>query len=329
MKVLRRLVRILLVLVTVVVLAALVTIGWLGSGRLVSPDRRLLQDYHRERLERPADFGLRLTSYTGPGRTPCLLVEPAPGGRSDRSRALRGRLGHAPPWGEIRGTVVMLHGHGGRKEDHLPICERFCAAGFRSIVPDLPGHGDHPYPLATFGKRECAWVEALVDDAIDRHGLPDQPVFLFGISQGGAIALQTAARAPDRWAGVISISSFAALDRTIERSAANFDPRSRQLAGLGSFAVGCGSWCRAGYIPGEIRPAEAARKLTMPVMVVHGCDDRFIPISDAEEIVANIPTGTKRLRPVPGGGHGDVLAADAGRLYPEMCRFLIDAASGQ
>lgn len=329
MKLLRRLVRFLVVLVTLLVLAALVTIGWLGSGRLVSPDRRVLQEYHRERLERPADFGLRLTSYTGPGRTPCLLVEPAPGGPSQRSRALRSRLPHAPPWGEIRGTIVMLHGHGGRKEDHLPICERFCAAGFRCLVPDLPGHGDHPYPLATFGKKECAWVESLVDDAKDRLAIPDQPLFLFGISQGGAISLQTAAKNPDRWAGVISVSSFAALDRTIERSAASFDPRTRQLAGLGTFAVGCGSWCRAGYMPGEIRPVAAARMLTMPVMLVHGSDDRFIPITDAEEIYANIPTEAKLLRPVPGGGHGDVLAADADRLYPEMCRFLLDAASGQ
>ncbi|GAA5481469.1 alpha/beta hydrolase family protein [Haloferula sargassicola] len=306
-------------------LAALSTIGWLGSGHLVEPKRRALQDYHLERLEHPAAFGLKITAYTGPEKTPCLLVEPEPGGRGWRARDLRKSLKRPPPWGEILGTVVMLNGHGGRKEDHLPSCERFTAAGFRCLVPDLPGHGDHPAPHATFGKDECELIEALVDDLPGRFSLKPQPVFLYGVSQGGAIALQTAARSPQRWAGVISAAAFASLERTVERSAAELAPKYAGLAPVAAFSVGCGSWLRAGYAPWQIRPAKAAEKLTMPVMIIHGENDRFIPFADAREIFDRIPAETKILRPVVDGTHGRVLATDAGHLYPEMCRFLLDA----
>ena len=305
-------------------LGTLTAVGWFGSGHLVEPKRRALQDYHLERLGDPTRFGLQITAYTGPARTPCLLVEPAPGSREWRGREVRRALRQAPPWGEVLGTVVMLNGHGGRKEDHLPSCERFTAVGFRCLVPDLPGHGDHPAPHATFGKEECELVEALVDDLHGRFSLKPQPLFLYGVSQGGAIAIQTAARSPERWSGVISAAAFASLERTVERSAADLAPKCAGLAPVAAFSVGCGSWLRAGYAPWQIRPAKAAENLTMPVMIIHGENDRFIPFADAEEIFSSIPAETKILRPVADAGHGRVLATDAEHLYPEMCRFLLN-----
>ncbi|MBB5350216.1 pimeloyl-ACP methyl ester carboxylesterase [Haloferula luteola] len=310
-------------------LVATVAVGWLGAGRLVEPPRRVLQDYHRERLDQPAAFGLRITAYTGPQQTPCLLVEPEPSRNRNswRGTELRQSLQSSLPWGTVVGTVVMLHGHTGRKEDHLPSCERFCAAGFRCLLLDLPGHGDHPAPHATFGKKESALVEALVDDLPGRFAISPEPLFLYGVSQGAAIALQTAARHPERWAGVISVSSFAALDRTLTHSAEAFAPNHAEWAPLATASVGCAAWFRAGYTPWEIQPIRVAQKLTMPVMIVHGREDRFIPFTDAEALFSRIPSSRKVLRPVEGAGHDNMLSTDAKHLYPEMCRFLLEARS--
>lgn len=314
------------ILLVVLILISLAVAGWIGSGHLVSPPRRALQDYHRDRLADPASYGLVIQSYIGPGGSPCLLVEPRAGGRNAvRGREIREALPHLPPWGEIRGLVVMLNGHGGRKEDHLPVCERFCAAGFRCLLPELPGHGDHPSTLATFGKNEAEWIEACVDDFHDRFAMPPQPVILYGVSQGGAIALQTAARHPDRWAGVISTAAFASLDRVIRSSAADLAPRFDSLAPLLGASVGGAAWVRAGFLPSDISPLNSARRLQMPVMLVHGKQDELIPYSHAEEIFAALPSGRKILRPVEGAGHSRVLATDSTRLFTEMAVFLIDA----
>ena len=54
MKRLRRVFRVFAVLLLVLFAVAFAGTGWWGSARLVSPQRRALQDYHREILARPA-----------------------------------------------------------------------------------------------------------------------------------------------------------------------------------------------------------------------------------------------------------------------------------
>mgnify|MGYP000222745918 CR=1 FL=1 len=105
----------------------------------------------------------------------------------------------------------MLHGHKGRKEDHLPICERFCAAGFRCLLIDIPGHGQSPHPYATFGYRESEMISAIWKEYQDNHGLSNSPLFLFGYSQGGAISLLTAAKYPEKIRAIARISEVVGL----------------------------------------------------------------------------------------------------------------------
>jgi len=314
----------------VMALLGWLAIGWVGSERLVSPPRRDLQPYHRAILDDPAAHGLRVTSFRARDGTPCLWVLPEPGARPARkSRQLRAALEASgnplPPWGELRGTVVLLHGHRGRKEDHLPICERLCAAGFRCLLPDLPGHGDHPHGAASFGHREVAWLEDLHQRASENLGAPDQPAFLFGVSQGGAIALQAAARDPERWRGVVSIAAFAELESTMQRAAERLPPALQPLRGACVSAVHCGAWLRSGMWPPAVRPIDHAASLRQPVMIVHGADDALVPLADARELHRRTPSPRKRLWIVPDAGHGRVLAAAADRTYPEICRFLLDA----
>ncbi|MFC7336681.1 alpha/beta hydrolase [Haloferula chungangensis] len=329
----RFLIRFLLSL-SILILCALIGVAWYGSERLLSPPRRGLQSYHHEILDHPAHYGLSITSFTGASDTPCLMVLPATSpGEARKSHQVRAALSKRgiilPAWGEIRGTIVLLHGHTGRKEDHLPICERFCAAGFRCILVDLPGHGDNPSSIATFGKNEAQLVSDIMEGAQITFGFPAQPALLFGISQGGAIALQAAARHPERWDAVASAAAFSSLDRPILHSAETLHARLRPLASVNAFAVGCGAWCRGGMWPARISPLHAAQHLTMPAMIIHGEEDRFISIEQGRQIFDAIPSNSKMFRPVRNAGHNRVLAEDADNLYPDLCEFFLKAIAPQ
>ncbi len=306
----------------ILLLLALGGFGWVGSSHLLSPPRRALQDYHREILSDPDRFGLAVEAWTAPGDTPALIVRASSRpGTATKSRELRRRLAHAPPWRSAVGTVVLLHGHQGRKEDHLPICERFCAAGFRCILIDLPGHGDHPSRFATFGHREAgllAEIRASVDDG--------HPFFLFGVSQGGAVALQAAARDPGLWDGVISAAAFASLGEIVTDSARQLHPVLRPAAPLVAASVEAFTFLRAGFLPSAIRPADAIRSLDRPVLLIHGDGDRYIPLDHARRLHAALPGTAKALRIIPGAGHGRVLAADADNTYAACCEFMLEAA---
>lgn len=326
----RPLLRICLVL-ALLVLAAMVVTGWLGSERLVSPARRGLQDYHRDILAKPAEYGLQIEPFTTAGGTPCLLVtaatSPGVAVKSNIARAELARRGVvAPPWGARIGTVVLLYGHAGRKEDHLPICERFCAAGFRCLLMDIPGQGDHPAPVGSFGLNEAALVEATLDDAAARFSFPASPACLFGVSQGGAIALQTAARSPGKWKAVASVATFASLDQPVLRAAEDLLPDGLHFCSpLAAFSVGCGTRVRAGFWPSEVRPVAAAAKLNQPVFIGHGDLDAYIGIDQARAIFAAIPGGKKRFRVVEGADHNHVLSVGSHALYADLCQFFLGA----
>lgn len=318
-------------LLAVLLLAALVVIGWKGSERLVSPARRGLQDYHRAILGKPDDYGLSVAPFTATGSTPCLLVtasaRPGIATKSNLVRAELARRGvRLAPWGSEIGTVVLLYGHGGRKEDHLPICERFCAAGFRCLLLDIPGQGDHPAPTGSFGLHEAALVESVLADASRQFGFAPAPACLFGVSQGGAIALQTAALTPSKWKAVASVATFASLDRPVGQAAENLLPEPlRFCSPLAAFSVGCGTRIRAGFWPGDVRPVDAAGKLNQPVFIGHGDLDTYIGIDQARDIFAAIPASRKRFRVVSGADHNHVLSKGSHALYADLCQFFLAA----
>ena len=319
------------IVVGILTTIALAVVAWYGSERLVSPQRRGLQDYHRDILENPDHYGLRIQAFNGPEQTPCLLVTASPKpGEAKKSRIVRDELTHRgvflPPWGTELGTVVLLYGHSGRKEDHLPICERFTAAGFRCLLMDIPGQGDHPGSVGTFGVTEAPLIEKVMADASARFAFPASPVCLFGVSQGGAIALLTGAGSPSKWAAIASIATFRSLDRPVLATAKEMVPKDFQFCcPLAAVCVGCGTRVRAGFWPADVRPVDAAAKLNMPVFIAHGDQDPYIGIDQARDIFAAVPGGRKTFHVVKGADHNNVLSTGSHALYADVCQFFLEA----
>jgi acetyl esterase/lipase len=320
-----------LVLLFTLCCAAFLTLTWIASSRLICPPRRPLQDYHQHILSLSNYHGLIIQPYsvsTSDGLdTPCLLCEPSKQpGPALKGRKVRDELqaqGIAvPPWGEMKATLVLLHGHKGRKEDHLPIAERLCASGFRCILIDLPGHGDHPAPFATFGVREASLPHEVLHAAAKRFAFNPQPAGLFGISQGGAIALQSAARQGESWFAVGELSCFASLDDVIATEAQRlFGPLHQPAHAMVHWLVKL----RAGFTPDQSQPLNAAALLPhQSVLIGHGDRDNFIACDHAHLLFSAIPSPQKYFLNVPGAGHHNVLATSA-PVYATVGRFFLNA----
>ncbi len=307
--------------------------AWYASSRLITPARRPLQDYHVAFLAHPQDHGVRVEPFqvrsSSGFETPCLLCEPLPlpgpaavKGSKVRSE-LQARGMTLKPWGTIKATLVLLHGHKGRKEDYLPVAERFCAVGFRCILVDLPGHGDHPAPFATFGHGEAALPSEILREAARHFGFGPAPAGLFGISQGGAISIQAAARPQDGWFAVAELSGFATLQEVIhDQSAQFFGPLRRPAEALVYALVKH----RAGFDPAAIRPVDAAARLsTMPVLIGHGDADAFIRPHHAKALLNAVPSPRKQFLNVPGAGHNNILITPA-QVYATLGRFFLESA---
>ena len=162
-------------------------------------------------------------------------------------------------------SVVLLHGLGADGHDFEPIVPELDLgdASVRFVFPHAPVR-----PVTVNGGMAMrAWYDIV---SLDRHGPQDERgiresseamralierehergieysrIVAAGFSQGGAIALHTALRFPQRLAGVMGLSTWLPLERTLE---------SEVLAGR------------------SFPPAE------LPVFVAHGTADQMIPI---------------------------------------------------
>lgn len=123
--------------------------------------------------------------------------------QSGASLAFRHWRAEAP-----RAALIICHGlgeHGGR---HRGLAEAMAKHGIAALAHDHRGHGLTAAPDAPRGR--FAWrggAEKVVADVLAMRAHAEGlyrglPVFLFGHSMGGLIALNVAMEAPERFAGV-------------------------------------------------------------------------------------------------------------------------------
>lgn len=114
---------------------------------------------------------------------------------------------HWRPQGPARAVLIVCHGLGEHAGRYGGLAEAMAQRGFATFAHDHRGHGLTTAPDAPPGRfawrggaeKVVADVLAMRDLAEARH--PGLPVFLFGHSMGGLIALNTAMTAPERFAG--------------------------------------------------------------------------------------------------------------------------------
>ncbi len=301
-------------------------LSWYAGSEVASPERRPLHDYHREFLADPAAHGMVLQNFTLSDGTPCIMGTPEPSGKlGERGLKLRDQFAKKglplPPAGQVHGTLVLAHGRKGRKEDYLLIAERLCAVGFRCLLADMPGHGDHPAWLIYYGVREAELPAKVLKEAADKFGFDARPAGLLGMSMGGSVAMHAAALPEAPWQALVVISSYHAFQPAMELQAT-------QLAGawLGrpwAAAAGLVYEWKTGMPLKDVEPWRKAEKLTMPTLMLHGTDDKVVPIESGRKLYAALPAGLeKQWVEVPTAGHDNVLITDF-PLYATVAEWML------
>jgi uncharacterized protein len=195
--------------------------------------------------------------------------------------------------GPRRGTVVYLHGVADNRSSASTAIERLSIRGFDVVAYDSRAHGDSGGDICTYGFYETRDLQRVLDV------LGSGPVIVMGSSLGAAVALQAAAE-DARISGVVAAESFSDLRAVAtERAPWFFSPKSiRQALALaeqqGRFEVA------------SVSPMDSARRIKVPVLVIHGALDRETPPEHAQRIFDSLP-GRKQLLIVKDVGHNQSL----------------------
>ncbi|WP_258904512.1 alpha/beta fold hydrolase [Actinokineospora sp. UTMC 2448] len=211
-------------------------------------------------------------------------------------------------------TLVLLHA--------FPMDSRMWD-GVRSlpglITPDLPGFGSAPLPASEpdLGAMADAVIASMDDEGVER-------AVVGGCSMGGYVAMALLRKAPARVSGLLLVDTKATADA--QEAAAN-----RLAVAERAEREGITPWLADAMLPslvadpahaGVVRElmesqdpaavawaqrAMAARpashdvlRTSVPTLVVHGAEDRMMPVALAEEL-ADLTSGT--LTVLPGVGH--------------------------
>jgi alpha-beta hydrolase superfamily lysophospholipase len=232
------------------------------------------------------------------------------------------------PDATARGVVVLSHGYAehARRYDH--VAQRFGAAGLVTYALDHRGHG------RSGGKR--VWLRRLSDYTDDFATLvgiatADYPALsrvVLGHSMGGGIVFAYGAEHPDDYAAMVLSGPAVAAQlevpkpllmvarvlgaalpgakvSTLDADAVSRDPdvvakyKSDPLVHHGKLPAGI---AKALFDVGLRQPQLAAR-LTAPLLIVHGEEDRLISPAGSQMLVENAASAEVVLKVYPGLYH--------------------------
>ncbi len=209
-------------------------------------------------------------------------------------------VGHGQP-------LLLLHGFMGAGIDWRHVFTE-PLADWRTIVPDLRGHGRTLNPSDTFTHRQAA---ADVLGLLDRLNLSS--VRAIGMSAGAKTLLHMAVEQPERIAAMVVVSAtptfppearallarFSAEDLTDEEWKAM---RQRHVYGDRQIqALLDQGRALARSVDDMNLTREDLGRISARTLIVHGDRDPFYPVQMAVELYTGIPHSALWI--VPGGGH--------------------------
>jgi pimeloyl-ACP methyl ester carboxylesterase len=301
-------------------------IVWWCVSEIASPERRPLSAANQELFKETSQAGFTVEQFESTDGMPCLVCIPKPmDSFSKKGETIRGQLLEKEMTlassGEIIGTLLILHGRTGMKEDYLAVAERFCAVGLRCVIPDLPGHGANKEPFTTYGVLEAPTVLKCYEEASVKYGFAQQPCMMLGQSMGGAYAVRVAALDESPFQAMVVVSSFDKL-QTVVRG------QTKDLLGdvVGTAVSGSVEhvfeW-RTGVKISEINSAKKAPSIRIPTLVIHGDADRSIPLASGKKLYHSLPSDLeKQWVEVPEAGHNNILITDY-PLYATMAEWFL------
>lgn len=238
---------------------------------------------------------------------------------------LTGEHGALRAWyvpGEGRTAVLLLHGRRrGELIETLRMIQPLHELGLDVLALAYRNH-DRSAPssdgLYHYGGSE--WRDAIVGARLLAERGADR-VVLFGLSMGGAIALE----ALERWSadlpepvGLILDSPLVDVFATIELGAVKAGlPLPGPLTGV---ALKVAGW-RTGTDFSDLRQAATAEAIPVPVMVIAGLADTTVPIASIDEFTAAVRTPLSYHR-LPGVEHVEAWNHDP-EAYAERIRTFI------
>ena len=138
-------------------------------------------------------------------------------------------------------------------------------------------------------------------EALDVRGY-DPSLWVMGRSLGSLSAIELASRRQDEIRGLIIESGFANVLRIMIH------------LGLPVYDVD--------FETIDKESLEVLRTISLPTLIIHGEEDRLVPLKEAETIYNHIGAKDKRLVVIPGADHNDIMFVGLKEYFKALREFV-------
>lgn len=213
-----------------------------------------------------------------------------------------GRLFTAQPDGPV---ILYFHGNGELASDYDMLAPLYTSKGINLLVADYRGYGrSDGRPTASALLEDGRAIFEQTPAVLEKHGLSCPRLYLMGRSLGSASAIDIAARVGNRIAGLIIESGFAHTFGLVTRlSTIEFPSEYETSQGFGN--------------------VQKIEKVTVPTLIIHGTYDWIIPLGDGDALLDNCGAAEKKLIPIVGAGHNDLLFVGQKAYMESVSTFVL------
>ena len=188
---------------------------------------------------------------------------------SERGEKLKGF--YYPNGSEGKKIAFIIHGYRSENSDTAgPFYEYYKSRGIDIFACDHTAHGQsegHFVGYDYFESKDCLkWIDFLKENFGD-----DIEIILHGFSMGGATVLQMSSHCPENVKFIIDDSGYSSAMKSLK---SNIGPMSQPMRFIHKLL--------AGYDLKDADVAESLSKSELPILFVHGYDDKLVPFKTSQ-----------------------------------------------
>ncbi|MBR2021162.1 MAG: alpha/beta hydrolase [Clostridia bacterium] len=223
-----------------------------------------------------------------------------------------------------RENIVEIDFHGYRghaMRDYCGGCFISKQNGISSIIVDQRSHGNSEGNAITFGIKERYDVVSWIEFALSRFG-SDTRIILSGVSMGAATVLMASElNLPENVVCILADCPYSSPSEIIKKVAKDRGFSAKVIYPF--IKLSARLFARINLE--ESSPIEAVKNTDIPVLIVHGDDDRYVPYEMGKAVFDACLSHTKKMLTVKRAGHAISYFLDTENYTKTVSDFVEDA----
>ncbi len=228
---------------------------------------------------------------------------------------LRARLYKTDPNAPVQ---ILFHGYRSRPlKDFSGGLQLALSTGCNCILVDQRAHGESEGRCLSFGVLERYDALSWVNFAKEMFG-NDTPIILTGISMGaGTVLMSLSLELPKNVVGVVADCPYSSPREIL----CEVLKQRRYPVSLAYFALRIGARLFGRFDTEAMSPTEAVQKSKLPILLLHGENDLFVPVEMSRKIY-EAASDHATLLTFPDAGHGLSYLTDNARYTAAVKKFV-------